>query len=234
MDAISEMKYTPKVEKDGEDNRRQRNLLRRESLMPLFQRQKPLPLDGLLQSELVESDAFFESHGISKEMATQDPEGTRQLFRQYLEECVNQNHFNKVWVYHLLVIMLYSAEVKLEKIVSLFSRAASEHPADPRAYYSLGTIYYGIYEETLKPLTRADVQHAPWEIQELARQYREFQEENQQFVKACRESKLAASPEEAAKLALQHYRKTLACNISNDDKRRVQTHIRLIEVQLSL
>jgi len=198
--------------------------------MPLFQKQKPLPLDGLLQSELVESDAFFESHGISKEMATQDPEGTRQRFRQYLEECVNQNPFNKVWVYHLLG-MLYSAEGKLQETVSLCSRATSEHPADLRAYYFLGTIYYGISQatETSKSLNRTDVQHAPWEIQELMRQNREFQEENQQLVQAFRESKLT-SPEEAAKLALKYFRKTLVCNISNDDKRRVQTHIRIIEM----
>lgn len=199
--------------------------------MPLFQKQKPLPLDRLLQSELMESDAFFESHGISKEMATQDPEGTRQRFRQYLEECVNQNPFNKAWVYHLLG-MLYSAEGKLQETVSLCSRAASEYPTDPRAYYSLGTIYYGISQatETDKSLNRTDVQDHPWEIQERMRRIRQFQEENQQLVQAFRESKLAASPEEAAKLALKYFRKTLVCNISNEDKNRVQTHIRIIEV----
>lgn len=202
--------------------------------MPIFQKHKPLPLDGLLESELAESDAFFESHGISKEMATQDPEGTRQRFRQYLEECVNQNPFNKVWVYHLLG-MLYSAEGRLEKMVSLYSRAASEYPSDPRAYYSLGTIYYGISQatETSKGLDSTDVHDFPWEIQERMLRVRQFQEENQQLVQAFRESKLT-SPEEAAKLALQYFHKTLACNISNEDKHRVQTHIRIIEVRLSL
>ena len=45
-------------------------------------------------------------------------------------------------------------------------------------------------------------------------------------------SKLTASPEEAVKLALKFFRETLACNISNDDKHRVQTHIRIINAQL--
>jgi len=48
--------------------------------MPLFQKSEFLPLEGLLASELVESDAFFKSHGIYKEMVAQDPEGTRQRF----------------------------------------------------------------------------------------------------------------------------------------------------------
>ena len=127
--------------------------------------------------------------------------------------------------------MLYSAEGKLQETVSLCSHATSEYPTDPRAYYFLGTIYYGISQatETDKSLNRTDMQHAPWEIQELVRQNREFQEENQQLVQAFRESKLT-SPEEAAKLALKYFRKTLVCNISNDDKRRVQTHIRIIEM----
>ncbi|MDP2729963.1 MAG: tetratricopeptide repeat protein [Dehalococcoidales bacterium] len=186
-----------------------------------------------MQSELAESDAFFESHGISKEMTTQDPEGTRQRFRQYLEECVNQNPFNKVWVYHLLA-MLYYAEGKLEETAALCSRAASEHPTDPRAWYYLGTIYYGISQatETSKVLDSADVQDFPSEIRERIRRIHHFQKENQQLVQAFRESKLT-SPEEATKLALKYFRKTLVCNISNEDKSRVQTHIRIIEARQS-
>ncbi len=203
--------------------------------MPLFQKHKPLPLEGLLQSELVESDAFFEGHGISKEMATQDPEASRKRFLELLEKCVNEKTFNKVWVYCLLGT-LYYAEGRLQETIALCSRAASEYPADPRAYYSLGSIYYGLSQatETGKLLDGTDVQDHPWEIQEWMRRIRQFQEENQQLVQAFRESKLAASPEEAAKLALQYFRKTLVCNISNEDKRRVQTHIRIIEVQLGL
>lgn len=199
--------------------------------MPLFQKHEPLPLDGLLQSELAESDAFFESHGISKEMVTRDPERTRQLFRQYLEEYVNQNRFNKVWVYYLLGT-LYWAEGKLAEVVSVYSRAAAEYPQDPRAYYSLGAIYYGISQatETERNLHSLDIGSYPIEIQERMCRVRQFQEENQQLVQAFRESKLVASREEAAMLALKYFQKTLVCNISNDDKRRVQTHIRIIEV----
>ena len=203
--------------------------------MPLFQKHKPLPLEGLLQSELAESDAFFEGHGISKEMATQDPKATRKRFLELLDKCVNEKTFNKVWVYCLLGT-LYYAEGRLQETIALYSRAASEYPTDPRAYYSLGTIYYGISQatETSRVLDSTDVQDYPWEMQERMRRIRQFQEENQQLVQAFRESKLVASWEEAAKLALQYFRKTLACNISNEDKRRVQTHIRIIEVQSGL
>ena len=136
----------------------------------------------------------------------------------------------------LTSLTLQVNEGKLEEAVAMYSRATQDYPTDPRAWYSLGIIYYGISQETQtsKVLDSADVRRYPWEIQELVHHVREFQDENQQLVQAFRESKLVASWQEAAKLALQYFRKTLACNISNEDKRRVQTHIRLIEVQLTL
>jgi tetratricopeptide (TPR) repeat protein len=189
--------------------------------MPLFQKHKPLPLEGLLKSELVESDAFLEGHGIPKKMANQDVEATRQRVRVLLEARVNRNHFNKMWVYNLLST-LYFSEGKLKETVALCLRAALEHPTDPRAYYCLGAVYYGLSQETdtEKSLAGIDV--------------KEFVEQNQQPVQAFRNSKPAESRDEAAKLAMKYFHKTLMCNISNEDKRRVQTHIRRIEVQLSL
>jgi len=203
--------------------------------MPLFQKHKPLPLEGLLKSELVESDAFLEGHGIPKKMANQDVEATRQRVRVLLEARVNRNHFNKMWVYNLLST-LYFSEGKLKETVALCLRAALEHPTDPRAYYCLGAVCYGLSQETdtEKSLAGIDVKEMPWEFQEMARQNREFVEQNQQPVQAFRNSKPAESRDEAAKLAMKYFHKTLMCNISNEDKRRVQTHIRRIEVQLSL
>jgi tetratricopeptide (TPR) repeat protein len=192
-------------------------------------------LEGLLESELAECDTFFESHGISKEMRAHGSEATDQYFPQYLEECVNRNRFNKLWVY-LTLGTWYFFNGRLEETVSLCLRAASEYPNDPRAYYCLGTIYYGISSHatdtdwTLLP-SFAD---SPVEMQELARQVREHDEQNPQLTHAFRESKLVAAREEASTLALKYYRKTLTCNISNEDKRRVQIHIKLIEMQLSL
>lgn len=201
--------------------------------MPLFQKHKPLPLEGLLESEKVHSEAFLKGHGISIETANQDIEATRQRVRVLLEDCVNRNQFNKLWVYNLLST-LYFKEVKLKEIVALCLRAALEHPTDPRAYYSLGTVYYGISQaaETEKTLG-IDTHDWPWEMQEMMRQNREFVEQNQQLVQAYRNSGLAASRDESAKLALKYFHKTLMCNISSEDKRRVQTHIRIIEAQLS-
>lgn len=202
--------------------------------MPRFQKHNPLPLDRLSQSELVESDTIIEGLGISKVTISRDAKAARQRFRAHLEELVSRKPTSKVWMFHM-VGGLYYEEGKLEEAVAMYSRATQDYPTDPRAWYSLGIIYYGISQETQtsKVLDSADVRRYPWEIQELVHHVREFQDENQQLVQAFRESKLVASWQEAAKLALQYFRKTLACNISNEDKRRVQTHIRLIEVQLT-
>lgn len=207
--------------------------------MPLFQKRKPVLLTlgglGLFKSEIAESDAFLEAHGITSYVATHDPSWTPQRFRQYLEECVNQNRFNKVWVYHLLG-NFYLAEGRLEEAVSVYSRAILEYPDDPRAYYNLGTIYYGIsYHATETDFThRPDFSEAPIEMQELAHQVHEDDKKHPQLTQALRESKLAASPLEAAKLALKYYRKTVACNIANEDERLVQTHIILIKMRWNL
>jgi len=203
--------------------------------MLLFQRQEPLPIDRLSTAELAESDAFFESHGITKDMAIQDIEATRKLFQELLEKCVNGNTNNKVWVYYLLGAM-YLTKGQLQETVSLCSRAALEHPLDPRAYYSLGTIYYGIFQQkqTSPWRDRLDLQDHPLEIRQRIQRIRHFETQNQQLVQAFRESKLAASREEAAKLALQYFRKTLDCNISKEDKNQIQTHIKLIQTQLTL
>jgi len=86
-------------------------------------------------------------------------------------------------------------------MISLYSRAISEYPADPRAYYCLGVIYYAIFQEPMisKQIDRTDVQDHPWEIQENMRQIREFREKNQGLVQAFGKSKLIASREEVSK-----------------------------------
>jgi tetratricopeptide (TPR) repeat protein len=203
--------------------------------MPLFKRRETTPITGMSRGELAESDALYEAHGVTTEFANKNVEMARQLMRQYFSELVKRNPTNKFWVYYLLGDLL-ATNGQLDQAIAVYSRATREYPDDPRAYYSLGAIYYGIssigdhdnYQQ------RPDATDLPMELLELVGQGHEVPEENQQFNRACRESKLAASPEDAAKLALQYFRKTLTCNISNEDKGRVQTHIRLIEIRWSL
>lgn len=204
--------------------------------MPLFQRHKALLLDRLSESELIESDTLCESIGISKVVISQNAEAARKRFREHLKNLVSRKPTSKVWMFHILG-GLYYEEGKIEEATAMYSRAAEDYPTDPRAWYSLGTIYYGIFQAKAGGLPlpdRANERGHPWEIQERMARIRNFESQNPQLVQAFRNSKLAASRDEAAKLALEYFRKTLACNISSDDKRRVQTHIRLIEVQLAL
>jgi len=197
--------------------------------MPLFQKHKPLPLAGLSENELVESDALFESIGITKAVVSQDVEAARRRYREHLTKLVSSKATSKVWMLYMLGGLCYE-EGKLEEAAALYSRATQDYPADPRAWYTLGTIYYGLIESLSEPLPEGvDWRSEPLEMQERMERVRDFQSQNPQLLQSFRESKLTASREEAAKLALKYFRKTLACNISNDDKRSVQTHIRLIE-----
>lgn len=201
--------------------------------MSLFQKRKPLPLDRLSECELVESDTIIEGLGISKVVVSQDAEAARKRFREHLKKLVSRKSASKVWMFHILG-GLYYEEGKLEEAAAMYSRAIQDYPADPRAYYSLGVIYYGLFEYAEPLREGVHWRRFPLEIQERLRRVQEFEEQNQLLVQAFRESKLTASPEEAAKLALKYFRKTLARNISSDDKSRVQTHMRLIEVHLGL
>ena len=202
-----------------------------------------LPLSGLLKSEMAESDAeFFVPNGITTEMVNSNHEMTDQLFRQYLEECISHNQLNKVWVYYILSTWYY-AEGKFEKIITLSLRASAEHPSDPRAYYFLGSIYYGFFiNSTADPkysnealLARPDFSNWPREMRELVRENLEFERHNQRIVNAMCEFKPTLTPEEAAKLALQYFGCILKCNISSRDRQIVQTHITSItQAQLNL
>ena len=81
----------------------------------------------------------------------------------------------------------------------------------------------------MRTLSRPDFKYWPMEMQENVRQTYEYEKNNSQLIKAYRESKLAASPEEAARLARQYFIMTLKFNISDKDKQIVQTHIRIID-----
>ena len=203
--------------------------------MPIFGERKILQLEGLSQREREECEAFFESRGISKDVPAYGPGGIDQYFQQYLEETIDQNRSNETWLYYVLAIWYFSHSM-FEKTVALCVRAYSEHPNDPRAYYLLGTIYDGIYQYSKKAtlIQIPDAVERQKEIQELLKQkYTEVQE-NPQIIKAFRESKIVASPEEAARSARQYLCMTLKCKISKEDKRKVQTRIRIIDNQTRL
>ena len=119
--------------------------------MPLFRKHEPLPLDRLSENELVESDTLVESIGISKISSSQDREEARKRFSEHLTKLVSRKPTSKVWMFHLLGGMCYE-EGRLEEAVPIYSRATTDYPADPRAWYSLGTIYYGLFEFTSEPL----------------------------------------------------------------------------------
>jgi tetratricopeptide (TPR) repeat protein len=202
-----------------------------------------LPLSGFLKSESAESDAdFFVPNGITTEMVNSNPEETDRRFRQYLEECVSRNQVNKVWVYYILCTWYY-AEGKFEKVITLSLRASAEHPSDPRAYYLLGSIYYGVFMNSTEGpknsnealLARPDFGNFPIEIQKQVRENLEFEKKNQQLVNAIREFNPALTPDEAAKLALQYFGSILKCNISSKDRQMVQTHVtNITQAQLNL
>ena len=80
--------------------------------MSLFQKRKPLPLDRLSESELVESDAIIEGLGVSMEMATQDPEGTRQRFREHLKKLVSREQYSVLLNYVLVALRTQSTTIR--------------------------------------------------------------------------------------------------------------------------
>jgi len=198
--------------------------------MPLSDKKETIPIEGMSKNELAESDVFFEAHGVTKEIANKDVEATRQIMRQHFTELIKGNQSNKLWVYYVLGNLL-SMNGQIDEAAAVYYRATREYPNDPRAWYSLGTIYYGISGETdiNKYSQRPDLAEMPIEIQQIDAQNREFEKQNLRYLQGCAESKLVASPIEAANLALNYFSKTLTCKISKEDRNKVQTHIRLIE-----
>lgn len=203
--------------------------------MPIFQKHEVIPIDGYSESELVEVNVFWEAHGISKDMLNQSPVVLRNRLIEISEKCINENAQNKAWIYYFLWSSYFS-NGKLKEMVALCSRANLEYPSDPRAYYCLGIIYEGIFQqtETDKLLNRANLENAPWEIRQRINRIRNFEQQNPLLIKAFREQKLVATSKEAAESALNFFRKALSGSISNEDKSIVQARIRLIEQQLSL
>ena len=198
--------------------------------MPLFQERKTLPLEGLSEIELAESDSYFEAHGVTRDKVSQDVQIAGQVMRKLLEKLV-KNPSNRYWVYYLLGNLLF-ADGQVDDAVSIYSRATLEYPDDPRACYSLGVIYYGIYQTSQLPVhVLPDV---PLEIRERISRIREFENKNPKLLDTFRGSKMAASLVGAAELALKYFHKTLACNIFNEDKAKILIHIRLIETQMKL
>ncbi len=208
--------------------------------MPLFHRRKPLPLEGLSNDEEIEFDVLCERLSIPNTVVSQGTELANQRLHAYLEKEVSKGSTSELWMLCVLA-NLYFGEGRLEEAVATCLRATHDYSTDPRAYYALGTVYYGIsqwhgiFGKTARvPHGATDMRDAPLAIQELARSVRDFEEQNVQLVEALSKSELAGSYNESANLALAYFRKALACNISNGDKSRIQTHIRIIEVQLGL
>lgn len=162
--------------------------------MPLFQRRQTIPLAGLTKSELSEADGYFECHGVTKDMATKHAEQTQARMQGLLENWVTSNVFRKAWIYYLLTTF-YLAEGRIKEVVDLNSDAVVKFPSDPRPSYSLGTIYYGLFnaETAQTVLSRNDLASAPVEIRERLQRAHSFETQNSAFIKGLRESKLVAS-----------------------------------------
>ncbi len=203
--------------------------------MPPFAKREKIPIDELLENERAEFSAVSRGLGISEAMGFKEAIKNSPTLLKHLEGLVKDNHHDKPWVYYALGA-LYFQDGKLEEAAIAWSHAAKVYPADPRASYHLGNVYYGLAHRTeFQPLHDGpEDRRLSTSVMVAREKARQYAEQNHQIVRALRESKLVGSRQEAVELALKHLRQALACNISKDDKRKIDTQIRELHLLLSL
>jgi len=185
-----------------------------------------LRISDLSDSEALELRKFFESHGITVEKETED---TPKIMYEKLAEYVKENKKSKYWTYYMLGDML-TMNGQLNEAINMYSRAAKRNPADPRAWYSLGVLHRAIsYEPDRRKIWQKDLADALEKDKQLAEHMQQWEKQNQKFLQAAFESTLSKSAFETADTAISYFQKASDCDISTEDKAKVQNNIKSIE-----
>lgn len=174
------------------------------------------------------------------------------LLTELYEEAVRKEPHE--FIYHYILGTTYFSRGELEKAREILERASSLKPDDPRPLYNRGVIYYGIWDarkeeqtgttkeqgykqakETLSdPFLPDDLRRAG---EEIVREFEYWMSQlnYETYVRtqdAYRKSSI--SRESAAANALYYFRKVLACQLHKEDRKAVEQHIKLIEMQEAL
>jgi tetratricopeptide (TPR) repeat protein len=183
-------------------------------------------LSDLSDSEALELRKFFEGFGITAEKESED---TPKIMFEKLSEFVKGRKKSKYWTYYILGDML-TMNGQFDEAISIYSRATDLNPADPRAWYSLAVLHRAIsYEPDRRKTWQKDLADALKKDEKLAEHMQQWEKQNQKFLQAASESKLAGSPIETANTALTFFQKVLGCSISDQDRTRVQDNIKSLE-----
>ena len=221
--------------------------------MRLFGKRKSIPrLDELLPEEERKIEGLIEaSQSIPWEDDSEDID-TGLLIAPYEEAVRKEPH---EFIYHHVLGTTYFSRGELEKAREILEKASSLKPNDPRPLYNLGVIYYGIWNARKEEQTGITGEQEYRRIKEILsnnpllpdylRQsgeeiVREFEDKmrhlDYEIHKHLQDSyrKSSMSRESAAANALYYFRKVLACQLRPEDRKAVEQHMKLIEIQEAL
>lgn len=200
---------------------------------------------GLLMRFILRVFKIPFSHDDSKDIDT-------GLLIELYEEAVRKEPHE--FIYHYILGATYFSRGELEKAREIWEKASSLKPDDSRPLYDLGAIYYGIWDARKEEETGTTKEQVykrfeeglsdPFLPDDLRQQgeeivrefeYSMFQLDDETSVRlrlSCRKS--PTSRESAKTNALYYFRKTLACQLHREDRKAVEQHRKLIEIQEAL
>jgi len=185
-----------------------------------------LRLSDLSDDEALELRKFFEGYGITAE---KENEETPKIMFEKLSEFIKGQQKIKYWMYYILGDML-TMRGQFQEAISTYIQATSLSPTDPRAWYSLAVLHRAIsYEPDRRKNWEKDLANAQKKDKKMAENMQQWEKQNQNFLQAASESQLAKSPVETANTAFTYFQKVLECNISEQDRARVQDNVRSLE-----
>jgi tetratricopeptide (TPR) repeat protein len=180
----------------------------------------------LSDDEALELRKFFEGYGITAE---KENEETPKIMFEKLFEFIKGQHKVKYWMYYMLGDML-TMRGQFKEAISTYTQATDLSPADPRAWYSMAVLHRAIsYEPDRRKTWQKDLANALKKDKKMAENMQQWEKQNQNFLQAASESQLAKSPVETANTAFTYFQKVLECNISEQDRARVQDNVRSLE-----
>lgn len=196
--------------------------------MALFGKQKPLPLAGLLNEEQEEFNNVSAGLNLSQKIAGLDAMAASAVLREEVGGWLNEHPNKAAWAYFILANLHLTAG-DLTEAASVFKRGTIQFPKDPRAHFSLGTIYLGLAQVGSMP--QADVgEGGTPEAQGLPH----TNEHIQLLAKAFKDSTLVSTAQEASTLAMNHFQKTMECPLTDEDKKAVLGRIQQLRSMASL
>lgn len=220
--------------------------------MGFFGRRKSIPrLNKLLPEEDRKIESLVEdSQTIPWEDHLEDID-TGLLIELYKEAVRKEPH---EFIYHYILGTTYFSRGELEKAREIWEKASSLKPDDSRPLYDLGVIYYGIWDVRKEEETGTTKEQGykraretlsdPFLPDDLRQQgeeaVREFeysmsQLDDETYVRIQDASRKSPISRELAKTnALYYFRKVLACQLHKEDRKAVEQHIKLIEIQEAL